>query len=335
MKKANIKKKRSFKVLKRILLLVLFILSFSYTINYLYKNNYDIKDKEYLEFLVNKSFNNKTKYSYIVGSVIRIFSGIDISNPNSVLAFSKTYKEPVKITSDVKESSPSEDNYNPDEYSKVTTYITNDSSEVTDPIVYIYNTHQLETFSNQGLESYKMTPNIMMAASLLSEKLNKEGIKTTWEDTNMDEFIKTMGLPSNELYGASRVFITQAREKYPTLKYFIDLHRDSVNKDISTIEINGKNYARILFVLGTTNRTAEENRVMMQKLSDSINQKYPKLSRGIYERETEDWYEAYNQDISKNAILIELGAKDNTITEVLNTIDVLSKELAEYIRSDI
>ena len=334
MKKANVKKKKSFKLLKRLLLVVLFVFSFSYTINYLYKKNFNTKDKEYLEFLVNKSFNNKTKYSYIVGSVIKVFSGIDISNPSSVLAVSKTYKEPSKVTSKVKESSPSEDIYNPEEYSKVTTYITNDSGEIKEPVVYIYNTHQLETFSNLGLESYKMTPNIMMASSLLSERLNKEGIKTVWEDTNMDDFIKTMGLPSNELYGASRVFITQAREKYPTLKYFIDLHRDSVNKDISTIEIDGKNYARVLFVLGTTNRTAEENRVMMQKLSDNINQKYPKLSRGIYERETEDWYEAYNQDISKNAILIELGAKENTITEVLNTIEVLSKELAEYVRSD-
>lgn len=334
MKKANLKKKRSIKILKKLFILVIFVLSLCYTINFLYKKNYNIKDKEYLDFLVSKSFNNETKYSFIVGSIIKVFSGIDISNPSSVLAFSKTYKEPAKYNEVIDEVIKAEDDYNPEELNKVTSYIKNDQETVSDPILYIYNTHQLETYSNQGLETYKMTPNVMMASSLLSEKLNKKGIKTIWEDTNMDEFIKTMGLPSNELYGASRVFITQAREKYQSLKYYIDLHRDSVNKDISTIEIDGKNYARILFVLGTTNRTSEENRIMMKIISDNINQKYPKLSRGIYERETEDWYEAYNQDISKNAILIELGAKDNTITEVLNTIEVLSEEIANYIRSD-
>lgn len=330
MKKANIKKKKSFKFIKKIFVLILFILSFSFTINYLYKKSSYINNKDSLDYLLNKSYKNNNKYSFIVNSVLKLFADID-SNPNSLLTYSKSYKEGTKV---IKEEYSSEDEYNPDEYNKITNYIKNDSESVLDPILYIYNTHQLETYSNQGLESYNMVPNVMMASSLLSEKLNKLGIKTVWEDTNMDEFIRIMGLPSNELYGASRVFISQAREKYPSIKYYIDLHRDSVSKDISTIEIDGKSYARILFVLGTTNRTAEENRVMMESLSKSINSKYPALSRGIYERETEDWYEAYNQDISKNAILIELGAKDNTINEVLNSIEVLSNAINEYIRND-
>ena len=331
LKKANIKKKKSFKFLKRFLILILFLLSFAFTINYLYKKSYSLNNKYTLDYLVNKSYNNNNKYSFIVNSVLKLFAGIDKNNPSSLLTYGKNYSEGTKV---IKEEYSTEDDYNPDEYNKITNYIKNDSESVTDPILYIYNTHELETYSNQGLESYNMVPNVMMASSLLSEKLNKLGIKTVWEDTNMDEFIKSMGLPSNELYGASRVFISQAKEKYPSLKYFIDLHRDSVNKDISTIEIDGKNYARVLFVLGTTNRTAEENRVMMDKLSKNINLKYPALSRGIYERETEDWYEAYNQDISKNVILVELGAKDNTITEVLNTIEVLSNEINDCIRND-
>ena len=72
----------------------------------------------------------------------------------------------------------------------------------------------------------------------------------------------------------------------------------------------------------------------MDRLNEIINEEYPKLSRGIYEVDIPDWPEIYNQDMDDNAILIELGAKDNTMNEVLNSIDVLSKSLKRYIVED-
>jgi hypothetical protein len=36
--------------------------------------------------------------------------------------------------------------------------------------------------------------------------------------------------------------------------------------------------------------------------------------------------------MDNNAILIELGAKDNTMNEVLNTIDVLTYAINKYIK---
>ena len=38
--------------------------------------------------------------------------------------------------------------------------------------------------------------------------------------------------------------------------------------------------------------------------------------------------------MDKNVILIELGAKDNTMNEVINTIDVLVYALKKYIEED-
>ena len=40
----------------------------------------------------------------------------------------------------------------------------------------------------------------------------------------------------------------------------------------------------------------------------------------------------YNQDLSSNSLLIELGATDNTIEEVLNTLNVIAEVLKEYIK---
>ena len=39
----------------------------------------------------------------------------------------------------------------------------------------------------------------------------------------------------------------------------------------------------------------------------------------------------YNQDISSNAMLIEVGGVDNNIDEVLNTIEIISVILKEQI----
>ena len=172
----------------------------------------------------------------------------------------------------------------------------------------------------------------MMSAYLLKDKLNSKNVSTIVEDTNMAEFIKNSGMTSNQFYGSSRIFMKNAISKYPSLKFFIDLHRDSIDKDISTININNKNYARVLFVIGTSNKTYKDNEDVSKVISDKINSKYPKLSRGIFERYTKDWPEAYNQDLSKYSILIELGAKENTMEEVMNTIDVLSEVLSEYVK---
>lgn len=329
MRKMNLKKKKKKRVFKLVFVLFVFIISFCFTIKEISKNKIDINNKEYLSIVINDAFKKKNNPTLLVGYILKIFSNIDINSPETFLTFNNSKSSSKK---EVKEEYIKEDEYDPDNYSKITSYITVDN-DVKDPILYLYNTHQLETYSNQGLNN-NMVPNVMMASSLLKEKLNKNGIKTVFEDTNLFNFISEMGLPKDELYGGSRVFISNAKEKYPTLKYYIDIHRDSVNKDISTINIDNKNYARILFVLGVSNSKYRENNVMMSKLSEIINNKYPKLSRGVYEVDIPDWPEIYNQDLDKNVILIELGAKDNTMNEVINSVEVLSNAISEYIKGD-
>ena len=334
-KRIHLKKRKNTKR-KRIIKFLLFVLVFLLCINYLKKNiRFNIKDEYYLKYTLDEAYGKKNDYSFIINKILLLFNK-DLNKPESLLTFNKIKNSSNNVDNNVKESNPKEDIYNEEDYLKITSYIENTNKmNIEEPIVYIYNTHQLETYSNEGLENYNMTPNVMMASYLLSDKLNKNGIKTISEDTNIRDFIDRLGLPSDELYGASRLLIEEAREKYPSLKFFIDLHRDSVNKDISTIEIDGKKYARVLFVLGTSTSNYEENEKVMYKISDMINEKYNKLSRGIYEIYIDDWPEAYNQDIDNNAILIELGAVDNTMSEVLNTLDVLSEVLSVYIKENL
>ena len=95
-----------------------------------------------------------------------------------------------------------------------------------------------------------------------------------------------------------------------------------------------KKYARILFVIGTTNETYQKNEQLDRNIDDVADSMYSCLSRGIYKRETPNWRPAYNQDLSGDALLIEIGAKDNTVDEVLNTVDALSSVLSKYIKGE-
>ncbi len=338
LKKTKDKKRFNLKFVIKFLFLILIVyLSYSLTLKFLAKNNIDITEEKYVSMLLDESYNRKNKkYTYIVNESLKLFSNMDLSNPSSFLdsKIKNNIKE-VNYEKKEKDAKAGVDNYNLGEYEKVTSYISNpDNTDKENPIIYIYNTHQLETYSNSGLESYNITPNIMMTSYLLSEKLNKLGISTIVEDTNISEFIKISNLKDKEPYSVTRIFIKGAKEKYPSLKYFIDIHRDSVSKDISTCTIGNKNYARILFVVGTTNPNYSVNEKLARQIDDISDKLYPCMSRGIYKRETKGWSDAYNQDINPGGMLIEVGAKENTIDEVLNTVDALSVVLSNYIRGE-
>ena len=331
--KNKFKRKLNINIFKFLFFIFIIFISFLLTTKYLIQNSKTITNDEYLKYLLNKSYYKDTD-NFIIKESIKFISNIDLKNPSSLLdsKFKNVDKnEVVKIK---KDATSGEDDYKEENYNKITSYINNTDNQENDPIVYIYNSHQLETYSNLGLENENITPNVMMTSYLLKDELNKKGISTIVEDTNISEFIKISGLSSDSFYASTRIFLKNAINKYKNLKYFIDIHRDSVNRNISTIAIDNKNYARILFVLGTTNPNYKENEKLMKSLDEISDNLYPGLSRGIYYRPTPNWPDSYNQDLNSGIILIEVGGKENSIEEVTNTINALSSIIKKYIKGD-
>ena len=221
------------------------------------------------------------------------------------------------------------------EVEKTSNYIEDPNPKVSNnPIVYLYNTHQLENYNNDYLQIYGITPNVQMASYILKEKLNNNGINTIVEKTDITNTLKIKNWPYYKSYDVTRDLINSNKEKYPTLKYYIDIHRDSISKEYTTINIDNKYYARILFVLGLENKSYNDNLKLMENINHLIEEEYPGLSRGILKKEGENVNGVYNQDIDKNIILIEIGSTENTIEEVYNTINALSIILTKYIGDD-
>lgn len=199
------------------------------------------------------------------------------------------------------------------------------------PTVYIYNTHQTESYLYDKVNNYNLDYNVMFASYILKEYLNDYNILSFVESASIKKVLNENNLIYKDSYKASRILLEQSIVNYPNLKYFIDLHRDSSVYEKTTCVIDNKSYAKILFVLGLENKNYLENEKMINSLNERLIKVNSCLSRGITKKSGVGVDGVYNQDFNSNAILIELGGQYNTITEVNNTLEIFAKVLAEYI----
>lgn len=185
-------------------------------------------------------------------------------------------------------------------------------------VVYIYNTHDDESYGDVSITKVN---------EKLKEKLANYKIASIIETRSVSSYLRDNSLQYKESYDVSRLFLEEARNKYKNLEYFIDIHRDSVKKDITTVMINGKKYARIMFVLGLENPNYLENKVFMEQLNTYLERNYSGISRGIYEKEGSKVNGVYNQDVDSHVILIEVGGFENNFEEVLNSTELIAEAL--------
>ena len=205
------------------------------------------------------------------------------------------------------------------------------TKDTKEPIVYIYNTHQKEEYTAEKNEPYNITPTVLTTSYMLEEQLLKHGIKSVVEESSVSEALNKNKWKYASSYKVTKTFLEKAKEKYPSLKFYIDVHRDSVKYSITTKTINDKKYARVMFLIGLENKNYEENLKVTEAINNEVEKKYPGLSRGIYKKKGKGVNGVYNQDFSSNCILIEFGGNKNTIDEVYNTVIALGEIISNYI----
>ena len=203
--------------------------------------------------------------------------------------------------------------------------------ESKDPLIYIYNTHQTEEYETSTILDYSIKPTVTISNYILEEIFNKNKLYTYVEESNIKEILNKNSWSYSYSYKATRTLLEQRKLEYPTLKYYIDIHRDSITKDKTTVIINNKSYAKILFLIGLENPNYQENLIFTEKLNNKINQKYPNLTKGIYKKGGPGVNGVYNQDFSKYLILVEMGGYQNTPIEVLNSSLALAECFMEVI----
>ena len=302
------KTKRKIKIIKPIILLIIGVLSMYYTLNICIKTlKYNMDIKKYVKYLINEGFNNQiTNYEDNI---------LNITNPINMLQNNLNFKYE-------------------EQKEDILTNLKEVNEEIKEPLVYIYNTHDEEKYQYISNGAYNIVPNVKLVSLMLDEKLNDLGIKTITEETPIKSILNNNNWIYKDSYKASRLLLEDTYKNNKSLKYFIDIHRDSMNKDITTIEYNNNTYAKILFVIGKENETYNNNLEFANILNNKLNEIIPDISRGISIKEGIGVDGVYNQDFSDNLLLIEIGGCDNNIIEVSNTVNILADVLYKYIKED-
>lgn len=283
MKRFVARKRYNFRFIKVILVCLCFVIGFGLIVNVLFKRVIKKSDGINVNELLAFGSNN------LIGNISFLdIINFNLSAPDNLIkmAFEKNKEKPVVSSSK--------------------------------PVVYIYNTHQSEEYARGSLAYYNITPTVYMAANILKKELDGYGISSIVEDSSIKEILNDNGWKYNQSYYASKLCLENAKKRYDSLNYFIDVHRDSVSK---VVEINDVKYARMMFVVGMNHDGYEENSKLVVSLNNYLNEHYDGLMRDIlYSPKNK-----YNQNFHHNTLLVEIGGPDNTIDEVYNSVLALSE----------
>ena len=315
MKKFKSKKVKKISIFKTTFFIILTLFFFNFFTNTLFNFKLANSNQEFIAYMLKDSNHHllyENKFS-IIKTIKQIFN-IDLSSKGILeTVFGKEIQE----FEDEEIGNKSEYVYDPN------------PAQINEPKVYIYNTHQLESYDNTDYND--ITPNVLMASYLLKEELNKAGIPTIVESSNITEYIKQNNLKYYQSYDASRYYAEKVVKDNQNLDLVIDLHRDAVEKNASTVTISDKEYAKVLFVIGMEHENYESNLEVATAINNIIKEKYPTLTRGIITKSGKNVNGIYNQDLNPNSILIECGGYKNSFSEVVNTINLLSQIIKEYL----
>ncbi|MDI6601451.1 MAG: stage II sporulation protein P [Thermoanaerobacteraceae bacterium] len=295
-------------------------------------------------------------------SLLRYVANIDLEEPLSILK----NQLPVLGMVNIKNVSTVPDNSTipeaqPQETAPVATpteegqdIVENEEAEAIPdkPLVLIYHTHTREAY----IAKYKVDDvdrtldpqnNVIRIGEEIKKELEKQGIPVIHDTTVYD-------IPYDNSYSRSNAGIKKIMEKYPTIKYVFDIHRDAFAEVITkeTTEIpdpekllnksfrekyvmsyDGKKIARVMWVIGTR-RTDEQkedwhlNLAFTQRLHNALNEEVPGISINV---ETKP-YGSYNQEIQPNSTLVEVGSNHNTLDEAINSTVYVANAMAKVIK---
>ncbi len=210
-----------------------------------------------------------------------------------------------------------------------------------EPLVLIVHTHGTESFANDGVPYYNdkinyprsenVSENIVAVGKVLCDMLNENGIPTIQCETMHDKesYINA--------YDRTAASIKYYIEKYPSIQYIFDIHRDSlIRSDLTKLKpvtlYGGKPCAQIMMLVGSNEKGAPEydwqsNLVLAEALQAELFESASGVARQLNLRGA-----TYNQQYAKHGLLVEIGSCGNTLDEAKNAAKAFGDALIEVLK---
>lgn len=199
------------------------------------------------------------------------------------------------------------------------------SKEGEEPQILIYHTHSQEAFAD-SVPGDKSTT-IVGAGERLAQILTETyGYKVLHHTGEYDVKVR------DDAYSQSLPAIEQLLAENPSIEVIVDLHRDQMPEGTKLVmDLDGRPTARFMFFNGMsrTRKTGNISYLYNENLQDNLRfsfqmqltaaKYYPGLTRKIYLKSYR-----YNMHLKPKTLLVELGAQNNTVEEIMNACDPLA-----------
>ncbi|MGL5348120.1 MAG: stage II sporulation protein P [Peptostreptococcaceae bacterium] len=200
------------------------------------------------------------------------------------------------------------------------------------PRILLYHTHSYETYADNpdgNYHSSDMSSSVRRVGQSLTTELSNRGLGVLHTLKVHDEVYNTS-------YSSSNKTLNELLPKYPSVDITIDLHREgkdwsteSQRKELEekyTATINGERVAKFFFVVGEKNPNAEQVNKLANDLTKIAQEKYPELILPVIKKP----YGKFNQYMSKNGILVEIGSNSTTVEEAEAAAKYVADVIATY-----
>ena len=201
------------------------------------------------------------------------------------------------------------------------------------PQVLILHTHGSEAYTMPAGHDYvstgtcrtsDTTKNVVRVGDEIASVLSGYGISVLHDRTLYDD-------PLYEgAYGRSVEGIEAYLEKYSSISFILDIHRDAVedaqHRQYKLISLEDPNAAQLSFIMGSNHDGWQENLKLAVAVSEAITADYPTVMRPITLRNSN-----YNQHKSLGSMLVEVGAAGNSLDEALNSARIFADAFAQVL----
>ena len=191
---------------------------------------------------------------------------------------------------------------------------------------------EIESFLLEGETSFRSmdpTKTVVQVGKVFADTLNGLGINTIHCEVMHD------AEDFNSAYINSAEAVKQYLAQYPSLQYVIDIHRDAIVRDTTHVksytELGGAASAQVMLVVGSDQNGRHpnwlSNLVVATAFKDTMDAKYPSLSRALYIRTAR-----FNQEYLPGAMLLEVGSAANTMAEAETAARCAAQSFAQMLK---
>ena len=209
------------------------------------------------------------------------------------------------------------------------------------PQVLIVHTHGCEAYTMPEGEEYVESDdhrtlderyNAVRVGDEIARELEAAGIGVV-HDRTLHDYPSYSGA-----YDRSLATVENWREKYPSITYVFDVHRDALEgadgEQYKLLCAEEPNAAQLEFVIGSDGGGAEhplwrENLKLACAVQSTLLDDYPTLMRPVIVRNSR-----YNQHLSTGSLLVEVGAAGNSLEEALGAARLFARGFAKTVKTE-